>query len=98
MGNSNMLAYVKRGAKDKPGFEKITITQVKDDVVFRELTLKGSSVYNHSSWKMGLKIIAEHPSIAENIISHVFNFDDLERGFQAMLDRKAIKVAVHYAL
>lgn len=66
------------------------------DVVFRELTLKGSSGYNHSSWKMGLKIIAEHPSIAENIISHVFNFDDLEKGFQVMLDRKAIKVAVHY--
>lgn len=91
-----MLAYVKKGAKDKPGFERIPIPKVKKDVVFRELTLKGSSGYNHGTWEMGLKIIAEHPSIAENIISHVFNFDDLEKGFQVMLDRKAIKVAVHY--
>ena len=66
------------------------------DVVFRELTLKGSSGYNDETWKTGLKIVAEHPSIARSVISHVCNFDDLEKGFQVMLDRKAIKVAVHY--
>lgn len=66
------------------------------DVVFRELTLKGSSGYNYETWKMGLEIVAEHPSIAKSIISHVFSFDELEKGFQVMLDRTAIKVAVHY--
>lgn len=66
------------------------------DVVFRELTLKGSSGYNHETWKAGLGIVADHPSIAKSIISHVFNFNELGKAFQVMLDRKAIKVAVHY--
>ena len=66
------------------------------DVVFRELHLEGSSGYNDESWKMGLKIVADHPSIAKSTISHVFNFEELEKGFQVMLERTAIKVAVHY--
>jgi L-iditol 2-dehydrogenase len=66
------------------------------DVVFRELRLEGSSGYNDESWKMGLKIISDHPLIAKRMISHVFDFEALDEGFQVMLDRKAIKVGIHY--
>lgn len=66
------------------------------EAVDRILTLKGSAGYNAETWKVGLKIVAEHPSIVKNMISHVINFDDLENGFQVMLDKRAMKVAVHY--
>ena len=66
------------------------------DVVFKELTLKGSSGYNHDTWVTGFKIIADHPSLAKSIVSHTFSFDELEKGFQAMLEKIALKVAISY--
>jgi L-iditol 2-dehydrogenase len=62
------------------------------DIVFKELTVLGSSGYNHDTFTAGLRIIAEHPEVARSTVSHRLKFDELDEGFRMMTDRSAMKI------
>lgn len=64
------------------------------DIVFKELTVLGSSGYNHETFSRGLKIITDHPEVARSTVTHHLKFADLDEGFQMMADRSAMKIIV----
>ncbi len=75
MGNGKMLAYIKKGVKDKPGFEKIPVPQVKEDEVLVEVKsalICGTDllVYN------GLLDEAIYPLV----LGHEFSGEIVEKG------------------
>jgi L-iditol 2-dehydrogenase len=66
------------------------------DLVMGELTIKGSSGYNWETWAKGYAILESTSIPFERLVTHRFAFSEIIRGFQAVKQRKALKVLIEH--
>ena len=60
------------------------------------ISIIGHMGYDSTSWRNALRLLASGKILAKPLITHRFGLSQWERGFEAMADKTAIKVILHY--
>lgn len=95
-GVQNCIESVRRGGEIvQVGLLPGSIELGYNDIVFKELHLKGSFAHNRESWKRAINLLEDHKVNLGALISGEYPLEEWERAFQLFEEGKGLKYLLY---